>query len=209
MHQLWFDTETTGKFPKLHCPLTAYFAVCDGNQQIIDELYLQMKPDDMSRLKVEQEAMDVNKINLQEHLADPATITHSEARVKLKNFLVKNKIKGKRKSFLPCGHNVAFDKDMVWEWIMPQDEFEEEVHYRTLDSSMITNFLKDIGFFPEEVGNLMSLVQYFNLPEKEAHTCKGDVLMNIDVYKSMKSTFTARKKDMIGSTNSLLEIIEE
>jgi oligoribonuclease (3'-5' exoribonuclease) len=209
MHQLWFDTETTGKLPKIHCPLTAYFAVCDSNQQVIDELYLQMKPDDMSKLKVEQEAMDVNKINLQEHLADPATITHSEARVKLKNFLIKHKIKGKRKSYLPCGHNVAFDKDMVWEWIMPQEEFEEEVHYRTLDSSMITNFLKDIGFFPEEVGNLMSLVQYFNLPEKEAHTCKGDVLMNIDVYKSMKSTFTARKKDMIGSTNSLLEIIEE
>jgi hypothetical protein len=76
MHYLWFDTETTGKYAKLHCPLTAYFAVCDQNLQIIDEIYLQMKPDDMAKLKVEQEAMDVNKINLQEHLADPSTITH-------------------------------------------------------------------------------------------------------------------------------------
>jgi oligoribonuclease (3'-5' exoribonuclease) len=209
MHYLWFDTETTGKYAKLHCPLTAYFAVCDQNLQIIDEIYLQMKPDDMAKLKVEQEAMDVNKINLQEHLADPSTITHGEARVKLKNFLTKNKIKGKRKSFMPAGHNVAFDKEMVWEWIMPQEEFEEDVHYRTLDTSMITNFLKDIGFVPDEVGNLMSLVQYFNLPEKEAHTCKGDVLMNIDVYRAMRATFTARKKDMVGSSNSLLEIIEE
>jgi hypothetical protein len=110
---------------------------------------------------------------------------------------------------MPAGHNVAFDKEMVWEWIMPQEEFEEDVHYRTLDTSMITNFLKDIGFVPDEVGNLMSLVQYFNLPEKEAHTCKGDVLMNIDVYRAMRATFTARKKDMVGSSNSLLEIIEE
>ena len=209
MHYLWFDTETTGKYYKLHCPLTAYFAVCDQNLQVVDELYLQMKPDDMSTLKVEQEAMDVNKINLQEHLADPATITHSEARVKLKTFLTKHKIKGKRKSFMPAGHNVAFDKDMIWEWVMPQDEFEEDVHYRTLDTSMITNFLKDIEFVPDEVGNLMSLVTYFKCPEKEAHTCKGDVLMNIDVYKAMKATFKARKKDMIGGTNSLLEIIED
>ena len=208
MHYLWFDTETTGKYAKLHCPLTAYFAVCDENLQVIDELYLQMKPDDMSRLKVEQEAMDVNKINLNEHLADPATITHSEARVKLKTFLNKHKIKGKKKSFLPSGHNVAFDKDMIWEWVMPQDEFEEDVHYRTLDTSMITNFLKDIEFLPDTVGNLMSLVTHFKVQEKEAHTCKGDVLMNIDVYKAMRSTFKQRKTDMIGSTNSLLDIVE-
>ena len=208
MHYLWFDTETTGKYPKIHCPLTAYFAVCDKDLQVVDELYLQMKPSDMGKLKVEQEAMDVNKINLQEHLSDPSTITHEEARVKLKNFLNKHKIKGKRKSFQPAGHNVAFDKDMLWEWVMPQEEFEEDVHYRTLDTSMITNFLKDIGFMPEEIGNLMSLVQYFNVPEKEAHTCKGDVLMNIDVYKAMRSTFKQRKKDMVGSSNSLLDIVE-
>ena len=208
MHYLWFDTETTGINYKIHCPLTAYFAVCDENLQVIDELYLQMKPSDMSKLKVEQEAMDVNKINLQEHLNDPNTLTFEEARPRLKNFLVKNKIKGKRKSFMPSGHNIQFDKEMIWEWIMPQDEMEEEVHYRTLDTSNITTFMKDIGFFPEEIGNLMSLVQYFNLPEKEAHTCKGDVLMNIDIYKAMRAMFKDRKKDMVGGTNSLLEIIE-
>ena len=143
MHYLWFDTETTGKHPKVNCPLTAYFAVADKDHQVTDELYLQMKPDDMTRLKVEQEAMDVNKINLQEHLADPSTITHSEAKVKIMEFLIKNKIKGKKKHFMPAGHNVAFDKDMLWNWVLTQEEFEDEcgVHYRTLDTSMITNFL--------------------------------------------------------------------
>lgn len=212
MHYLWFDTETTGKYPKIHCPLTAYFAVCDKDLQVIDELYLAMKPNDMSKLEVTQEAMDVNKINLQDHLSDPNTITHSEAKEKLKAFLEKHKIKGKTKSFIPCGHNVAFDKDMLWNWVLTQEEFEDEckVHYRTLDTSMITTFLKEIGFLPDDIGNLMSLVKHYNIPEKEAHNCKGDVLMNIDVYGCMRSSMMARKKDMAGGTsNSLLDIIEE
>lgn len=208
MHYLWFDTETGGKNAKIHPLLTAYFAVCDQDHNIIDELSLQLKPADPSKMVLEQEALDVNKINIPDHLADPNTITYEEGRVKLKTFLVKHKIKGKRKHYIPAGHNVAFDKDFVWQWLMPQDEFEEEVHYRTLDTSMITTFLKDIGIFPETLGNLMSLVEYYNLPKKEAHNAKGDVQMNIDVYKSMKAMMKDRKKDMVGGTNSLLEIIE-
>jgi oligoribonuclease (3'-5' exoribonuclease) len=208
MHYLWFDTETGGKNAKIHPLLTAYFAVCDQDHNIIDDLSLQLKPEDPSKMILEQEALDVNKINIQEHLADPNTITYAQGRVKLKNFLLKHKIKGKRKHYMPCGHNVAFDKEFVWSWLMPQEEFEEEVHYRTLDTSMVTTFLKDIGILPEEIGNLLSLVQYFNIPEKEAHNAKGDVWMNIDVYKAMKAMMKSRKKEMIGGTNSLLDIIE-
>lgn len=208
MHYLWFDTETGGKNAKIHPLLTAYFAVCDKDHNIIDDLSLYLKPEDPSKMILEQEALEVNKINIQEHLADPNTITYQEGRVKLKQFLLKHKIKGKRKHYMPCGHNVAFDKDFVWNWLMPQEEFEEEVHYRTLDTSMVTTFLKDLGILPEELGNLGSLVTYFNLPQKEAHNAKGDVWMNIDVYKAMKSMMKDRKKDMIGGTNSLLEIIE-
>jgi len=208
MHYLWFDTETGGTNPKVHSLLTAYFAVCDKDLRVIDELSLQLRPSDLKKLNLQPQAMEINKINIQEHLADPNTLTYEQARPKLKTFLVKNKIKGKRKSFTPCGHNVAFDKEMVWEQLMPQDEFEEEVHYRTIDTSMICNFMKDVGVFPETLGNLMSLVEYFNIAQKEAHNAKGDVLMNIDVYKSMKSMMKDRKKDMVGGENSLLEIIE-
>ena len=92
---------------------------------------------------------------------------------------------------------------------MPQDEFEEEVHYRTLDTSSICTFLKDVGILPEDCGNLMSLVEHFGVPQQEAHNAKGDIRMNIEMYRRMKAMMQARKKDMIGgTTNSLLEIIE-
>jgi oligoribonuclease (3'-5' exoribonuclease) len=208
MHFIWFDTETGGTNPKVHTLLTAYFAICDKDLNLIDDLYLQLKPSDLSKLNLSPKAMEINQINIEEHLKDPETITYSEGRVKLKHFLVKNKIKGKRKSYMPAGHNVAFDKDMVWEQLMPQDEFEEEVHYRTIDTSSICSFLKDVGILPEELGNLSSLVEYFDIPIHDAHNAKGDITMNIELYRRIRSLMKDRKKNMIGNSSSLLEIIE-
>jgi oligoribonuclease (3'-5' exoribonuclease) len=208
MNYIWFDTETGGLNPKVHSLLTAYFAICDKDLNLIDELELQLKPSDLSKLNLTQEAMNVNKINIDEHLKDPNTITYEEGRVKLKQFLLKNKIKGKRKSFMPAGHNIQFDKEMIWEQLMPQDEFEEEVHYRTIDTSNICNFLKDVEILPDDVGNLESLVDLFKVAKRETHNAKGDVLMNIEVYRAMKAMMKAKKQEMIGGTNSLLEIIE-
>lgn len=208
MNYIWFDTETGGLNPKIHSLLTAYFAIVDKELNLIAELSLQLKPSDLSKLNLTQGAMDVNKINIEEHLKDPKTVTYEEGRVQLKQFLLKNKIKGKRKSFMPAGHNIQFDKEMIWEQLMPQDEFEEEVHYRTIDTSNICNFLKDVGIFPDDVGNLESLVDLFKIPKRDMHTAKDDVLMNVEVYRGMKEMMKVRKKEMIGGTNSLLEIIE-
>ena len=208
MNYMFFDTETGGLNPKIHSLLTAYFAVCNRDLNIIDELELQLKPADLTKLNLTQAAMDINKINIEEHLKDPSTITYEEGRVKLKQFFINNKIKGKRRSLMPCGHNISFDKDMIWEQLMPKEEFEEYVHYRTLDTSSVTSFLKDVGIFPEDLGNLMSLVEHFGVPKQEAHNAKGDVRMNVEVYKRMRAMMENRKKDMVGGNNSLLEIIE-
>ena len=210
LRYLWFDTETGGLDPQQHSLLTAYFAVCDENHNIIDDLNLQMKPEDESKISVTEGAMNVNKINLREHLNDPNTITYSEANRKLRTLLEKNKIKGKRKHFIPCGHNVAFDKDFIWSQLIPKEQFEETVHYRTLDTSSICTFLKDIEILPPDVGSLTSLVEFFDIPMGEAHNARGDILMNIEVYKNIKNLVNSRKTQMIGdSNNSLLQIIEE
>jgi len=209
MHKLWFDTETGGLDPKIHSLLTAYFAVCDENLNKIDELYLQLKPEDEYSLNVTEGAMKVNNIDLNEHLKDPKTVTYSEGKDILINFLKKHKIPRKRKSFQPCGHNLPFDLGMVWEQLVPKDEWESLVHYRVLDTSPICAFLKDVNIIPQDVGSLTSLVEYFGIPMGEAHNARGDVLMNIEVYKAMRALMREKKGDFVGVTNSsLLQIVE-
>lgn len=209
MHYLWFDTETGGLNPEIHSLLTAYFAVCDKDLKMMDELYLQLKPEDLSKINVTEGAMKVNNINLEEHLKDPNTVTYEEGQKILLNFFAKHKIKGKRKSLQPCGHNVAFDKDMIWHQLVPKDVWEKDVHYRTLDTSPVCSFLKDVNLIPQDVGSLTSLVEYFGIPMGEAHNARGDVLMNIEVYKAMRNLMKEKKEGFTGVTNSsLLQIVE-
>lgn len=208
MNYLWFDTETSGKDAKKYHVLTAYFAICDSNHQIIDDLELQLKPDS-GGIDFEQEALDVNGIDLNEHISDPNTITYSEGKTKILEFFEKNKVKGKRRSFIPCGHNFAFDENFIFSRVMSQEDWEQFVHYRRLDTSVICNFLKDVNVLPDDTGSLTSLVEHFKIPKGEAHNARGDVHMNIEVYKCMKGIMKAKKSDMISTSSSLLEIIEE
>lgn len=210
MHKLFFDTETGGLDCNKHSLLTAFFAICDENLNIIDELDLKLKPSDVSLVNCDAEALAINKIDLDAHLNDPETVTYEEGARLLTAFLEKNKIKGKRKSYQPCGHNVGFDKDFLWAQLISKAEFERLVHYRTLDTSIVCSFLKDVGIFPEDVGSLTSLVVYLKLPMREAHTARDDIYMNIGVYKEMKKLVTANKINTASSSlsSSLLSIIE-
>lgn len=208
MNYLWFDTETAGLDPKKSPVLTAFFAVCDKDLNLIDQLELKMKPDSMEGLIIEPGAMQVNKIDLDKHLADPETVSYAEAAKRINELVARNKIKGKRKSFTQAGHNISFDQGFVYQYIMPKEEWEKDIHYRTLDTSSITTFLKDVGVFPETVGSLTSLVEHFKIPMKEAHTAKDDVLMNIEVYRQIRNLMSQSKNSMASIDKNLLSIIE-
>ena len=213
MNYLWFDTETGGLDCNTHTLLTAYFAVCDQEtMELKDDLYLKLKPDDIVKLNLSPGAMEVNKINIKKHLSDPNTITYQEGKVKLLEFLNKNKIQSVRKKrhFQPCGHNVQFDKDFIFAQLVSREDWEKIVHYRTLDTSSICSFLKDVGILPNYIGSLTSLVKYFNMNVEDAHDAKGDVMMNIEVYKQIRHLMKIKKEDFAGSIEAnLLEIIEK
>jgi len=210
MLKLWFDTETTGLNPSKHGILTAYFAVCDDKLNIVDELYLKVKAFDMNVIEVTPGAMAVNQINLADHLKDPETITYGEAKSVLIDFFKRNGAKNTKSRLQPCGHNIQFDIDMLCSWIFDgKEEWEKYVHYRKLDTSGVCSFLKDVGFFPNDLGNLSSLVEYFKIPLKEAHHAKNDVLMNIEVYRAVVGMMKSLKTNAIVSADSsLLSIIE-
>lgn len=211
MHYLWYDCETGGFDPKEHSLLTAYFAVCNQDLVIIDDLYLQLKPEDIQQLNVTPKALEVNSINLQQHLEDSNTITYSEGKERLLALLERNKIKRKRRHYRPCGHNIDFDNGFIFEQLLSDKEWDSYVHYHQLDTTNVTTFLQDVGVLPSDLNTkLTGLVEYFNIPEIDAHNAMGDIKMNIEVYRRMKSMIADMKKNNIGtSSNNLLKIVED
>lgn len=201
------DSETGGLRAKQADILTLYMVMVDEDFKVVDELDLKLKPNDRLPI-VEAGAMEVNKIDLKKHLEDPSTITYTEARLKILTFAKKYlKKSGRHSNLLPLGQNLIFDLKFIWEYIIQEQEWESVFSYNIEDTKTASLFLKRCGWLPREVGTLMSLVEYFGIPKREAHEAKGDVHMTLDVYKSMISLMKSKKEN--GSNQDLISLLEQ
>ena len=202
-----FDSETGGLNPKNADLLTLYIGILDETFKLQDELYLKLKPDDGRIPIAEAGALRVNGINIQDHLADPETITYSEAKVKvitlLKKFLKK---KGRFSNIKALGYNVPFDVKWTQEYILPADEWEAILHYKHIDVMERADFLKEAGWFPSDLGSLGTVVDYLQLPKRAAHNAREDTLMTVDVYVKLLEIMKAKKEG--GQTQDLISLLE-
>ena len=154
--------------------------------------------------------MRVTGINLETHLADPKTVTYEEGAKLLLALFERNKVKGKRKSLRPYGQNIQFDINFVTAQLIRSDIWSKYVHHNPIDTLRICTFLQDIGFLPDNLGKLESMVRHFDLPLGEAHNAKADVKMTMEVYKAMRKMLINMKSNNLGTiSSSLLEIVED
>lgn len=208
MHYLFYDCETGGTDPNRHSIMTAYFMIYNENFEKLDELELYLKPDD-GKLVYVQEALEVTGIDPKAHLEDSRTITYSEGRKVLLEFLEKHKIKGKRRHYRPSGQNIGFDEAMIIGQLVPEEEWRKLVHYRAVDTLQILTFLQILGFLPKDLGDLTSQVEYFNIPKGRAHDAKEDVRMTVDVFRAYLKLMEDKKDNISGvEVNNLLSIVE-
>jgi DNA polymerase III epsilon subunit-like protein len=201
------DSETGGLNPKDSDILTLFMAVVDEDFKLLDELDLKLKPND--RLPIaDAGALAVNKIDIERHMADPATVTYAEARLKIIEFTKKYlKKRGKYSNLSVLGQNVLFDLNFIWEYIIPKNEWEQIFSYNTEDTKTASLFLKRCGWLPPSIGTLGSLVEYFNIPKREAHEAKGDVHATIDVYKKLIDLMASKKEN--GNSSDLISLLEQ
>lgn len=177
-----FDTETGG-LTKESSLLTAHFAVCDAQFNIIDELDLKIKPDD-GQYNIAAEALEINKINLIEH--DKIALTYSAAGGSLRQFLWTHSKNGKIK-LVPVGKNVGFDVEKVTDNILGKKTWSQFVSYRLYDITGLVMYLKRKGKLPQDApDNLEGLSKYFGL-NFVAHTARGDNLAGIEVVKRLEA----------------------
>lgn len=202
------DTETGGLNSQTSDLLTIYISVADENFQILDELDLKLKPDNDRLPITEAHAMEVNGIDLQKHLADPNTITYSQAKERIVAMLKKHlKKNGRYSNLIPMGHNIPFDLGYIYQYLLSREEWEKICHYRNVDTNPIVWLLKDSQWWPSDLGNLGSVVDFLNVPKRAAHNAKEDTLMMIDVYKKILEIMKS-KKESSGAQQDLISLLE-
>lgn len=201
-----FDCETGGLNAKSADLLTLYMAIMDENFQILEELDLKLKPE--GRLPVcEAGALRVNGINVEAHLANPSTITYSEANKQITAMIRRHlKKTGRFSNIRPLGYNVDFDIKFVQEHILPEDEWNSMIHYGKIDPKGYVELFKDAGWFPRDLGTLVSVVDYLQVPKRGAHNAKEDTLMTVDVYKKIIEMLKNKKEN--GSSQDLISLLE-
>lgn len=183
-----FDCESGGIGEDITL-LTAHFAACDKDWNVVDELELALKPKEVDDTgcaiyKVTASALSINKIDLIKH--DLVAVHASEAGQLLRQFLVKNSQNGKIK-LQPMGKNIGGDVDWVTTHILGKKTWAQYVSYRHYDITTLITYLKRVGkldrFAPE---SLEKLAEHLDI-HADWHTAKGDNYAGIEVMKRLES----------------------
>ena len=202
-----FDTETGGVNPKKNPILTLYMASVNEDLVVVDEIDLKILPS-LEFSVIEQEALNVNGIDLQAHLNDPNAVTREQASVIVMEFLKKNSSNKKGKKLKPLGQNLDFDINMILSQLVTSEFWEEWVHYQKYDTMSACLFLKKAGWLPPELGSLSSMVKHFEIKQLGAHNAKNDTLMTIKAFEKLLGMLSS-KKENVGLTLDILEALEK
>lgn len=197
-----FDTETGGLNPKINPILTAYFCTLDDEYNVLDELSLKIKPEAPCD-QCEAKAMEVNGIDLAKHIESTDCLSRAEATKQLLQFLKKNH------NLRPLGQNIDFDLEMIREQLLDGQPWGDHFNYNKYDIKPISNFLKDAGVLPNEIGTLESMAKHFNTQKRAFHDAKADVLTTIEVYTKLVAMVRQMVSQNTAPTFDLLELLEK
>jgi DNA polymerase III epsilon subunit-like protein len=212
-HYNCFDCETTGLDERVYDLLTAYFAVFDQEFNFLEDFDLVTGPSrDLKDYRFEVKAMQVNKINLEDHVRRPEFLAYADAAASLRGWLESMKAKyrpGRGATFIALGQNVNFDIDWLQAKLgLTRDEWERHFNRRPRDTSSNATFLKDAGIIPEHINGLSGLCEHFGIKTGEAHVAKDDVHMTARLYKRQLELLRGRRDQMSGIPADVLRLIE-
>lgn len=175
---IFFDSETGGT-DSSYSLLTLYVRVVDKEYNLLDDLYLRIKPDD-GVYKTTDEALKINGIVIAEH--DKIAITETEAKKILLDFLSRNSDNSKTR-LTPSGYNIGFDLRFINDHLIDSKTWGKHVSYSHVDLFPLVNAFFVAGIIPSNVGNrLIDVAEYFNLKTDGAHDAKNDILMNVEIF---------------------------
>jgi oligoribonuclease (3'-5' exoribonuclease) len=211
MIRVWMDCETFGMNPNKNPLATVYMALYTADDDFIADIDLKVKPDNMEGLEIDHKTTEIHGIVWAEHIENPETITYSEAKKKIQDFLEGHKLPKVKKSFKPCGQNVAFDINYLKNTVFSYEEWDKLFHHRFLDTLIVLNYLQDLDLVPPDLGSLTSLVEFFDLKTGDFHDARADIKMTVQVYRKQRDLILGLKKaNILASSNvDLLKVVED
>jgi DNA polymerase III epsilon subunit-like protein len=180
MHYLAIDTETGG-LEESASLLTAYFGYYSG-MTLIDELYLELKPDD-NLYAINPGALKINGIDLVKH--HEKAISYKDAGTHLYQFL-KRRYHEAGEKLTPVGQNVQWDIRRIIQSIIHPGTWGTFVLRRPIDVGCVTRFMSSLGKIPPEVGSLESIGKHFGLAVEGVHNAKVDATLSMEVLWALQ-----------------------
>lgn len=188
MHKmLWFDTETTGTDPEVHDVLKlAGRIVIDG--KVVDSFDLRAQPMDYD--SISEKALEVNGLTVEEIRTFPEA---KEMYIEFKALMDKY-IDNYNKSdkFVPCGQNVRFDMDFVYQLFKKQGDpywfsYVFSAPFDTLSMAVMLEVKEGKKIFVPSY-KLETLCKRMDVPLDNAH----DALADIDATRAVASKMWVR-----------------
>lgn len=172
------DTETSGLDSTKHQILTMGMVITDYEFNILFEKEYLIKQEPWAI--IEDKALNINKINLEEHnkIAKSSYDSGYELKKDLLNYL------GKNSWIQPIGHNFAFDDKFIRALYSKVDILICPFHYHFEDTMILANVLRNNGMLDVPNVKLETLSKHFGYSAK-FHNSLEDAKATIHVYKHL------------------------
>lgn len=181
--KLTLDVELTS-FEEKNNLITCYLGIIENNE-IIDELYLKLIPDE-GYFTIDPECMVVNNIDIRNWEG----IRYKDARKLIGKFIRKYVYdeKGGRigNRLLPIGQDVSSDIKIIQRCLISKETWNQCVRLIPIDILYFATILRDMGLLNLKSLSLQSLAEYFGLDASGAHDAKFDALLVPQVYEKLK-----------------------
>lgn len=186
------DTETTGldfsKQDMIQIAIVPLNANCQPLKELngnkIYPFYHNLKP--RFPENVDRQAMSVNGLDLDE--LSRKGLGYFEAAEMFEEWFARLGI-AEGKKILPLGHNYAFDKNWIADWLGPE-HYNHYFHYHHRDSMVAALYANDRAVFRHEMApfpkvNLQYIAQILGVQTARGHDALSDCLTTAEVYRRL------------------------